>query len=346
MTSNAFTVLPSNLYSLQRSVKILVSALAVLLLTGGTKVSAEPIELSSKQLEAKLANPKSGLRDFISLIEKSMISGEMAAVEGAIDQQAILARATSGIDIAGAKTMRQLFFDSTQQAWQENGITRDFAATNFRFLRIRTFKDRAGLLFRSAGPNGSLNFFCFNVSEPTPRGFLINDIYTIGINEYTSETLRRTYRHLAASMLGEEGRQLSDDDGAFVASLEKIAAISQQLKASQWEEVLEACAALPPSVQRNRSILLLRLEAAENYSISSRSAVLEDWLKAYPDEMELPLKLADHYLTQERYDDAERVVTRLLERTGGDARLQLQLGGINYRRERDKRLLQAAAARN
>ena len=62
--------------------------------------------------------------------------------------------------------------------------------------------------------------------------------------------------------------------------------------------------------------------------------------------MDLPLKLADHYLTQERWDDAERVVSTLLERTGGDARLQLQLGNINYRRDRDKLLMQTAAARN
>jgi thioredoxin-like negative regulator of GroEL len=89
-------------------------------------------------------------------------------------------------------------------------------------------------------------------------------------------------------------------------------------------------------------VLLIRLEAAEHYSVTSRAEVLEDWLKAYPDEMELPLKLADHYLTQERWNDAERVVTRLLESTGGDARLQLQLGNINWRRDRDQRLLQAA----
>jgi Flp pilus assembly protein TadD len=95
-------------------------------------------------------------------------------------------------------------------------------------------------------------------------------------------------------------------------------------------------------VQTDRSVLLIRLEAAENYSVTSRAAVLEDWLKAYPDEMELPLKLADHYLAQERWDDAERVVTRLVDLTGGDARLQLQLGNISYRRDREKRLMQAA----
>lgn len=337
---------PPNLRSLQRSVKILVSAMAILLLTGGTHVSAKTTELSEAQLQAKLADPASGLRGFIALIEKSMISGEMAAVEELIDQNAILNRATDSLQIAGARTMKSLFSDSTQQSWAAHGITRDFAGTNFRFLRVRTFKNRTGLLFRSAGDNNSLNFFSFVIAEKSPGIYHVTDIYTMGLNEYTSDTLRRTYHHLAASLLGEEGRALTKDQGAFADSLERLATISKMLGAGQWKEVLDACADLPPPVRTDRSVLLIRLEAAENYSVTSRAEVLEDWLKAFPDEMDLPLKLADHYLTQERWDDAERVVTRLLERTGGDARLMLQLGNIQYRRDRDKRLLQAAASRS
>jgi len=332
----------AQLCSLQRSVKLLVSALAVLLLTGGIRVSAKTTELTERQLQTKLADPASGLPALVALIEKSMIGGEMWPVEEMVDQQAILERATDGVQVPGANTMKNLFCDSTQQAWQQNGVTKDFAGTNFRFLRIRTFKNRSGLLFRSAGENHALNFFCFTLSEPTPKNYRITDIYTMGLNEFTSQTLHRTYIQLAASLLGEPGRALTQDNGAFVESLEQVAAMSQMLKAGQWREVLDAAAALPAAVQTDRSVLLIRLEAAENYSVTSRAAVLEDWLKAYPDEMELPLKLADHYLAQERWDDAERVVTRLVDLTGGDARLQLQLGNISYRRDREKRLMQAA----
>ena len=335
----------ANLNSLQRSVKILVSAMAMLLLTGGVRVSAKTPELNETQLESKLADPQSGLRDFIGLIEQSMISGEMWPVEELIDHQTILNRATDGVQVAGAQTMRDLFSDSTLLNWQQNGVTKDFAGSNFRFLRIRTFKKRTGLLFRAAGEGQVLNFFSFVISETSPKAYRITDIYTAGLNEYTSETLARTYRHLAASLLGEEGRALTGDNGAFVDSLDDIAAISQKLKAGEWREVLDATAALPAAVQRDRSVLLIRLEAAEQYSVTSRAAVLEDWLAAYPDEMDLPLKLADHYLTQERWDDAERVISRLLASTGGDARLQLQLGNINWRRDREKRLASATASK-
>ena len=336
----------AQLRSLQRSVKFLVSALALLLLTGGTRVSAKIIDLNEAQLQARLAKPESGLRDFISLIEKSMISGEMWPVEDLIEHQSMLDRATDSVPVAGAKTLKDLFSDSTMQSWQQNGVTKDFAGTNFRFLRVRTFKNRTGLLFRSAGDNHALNFFSFIISEKAPRDYRITDIYTAGLNEYTSETLRRTYLHLAASLSGEEGRALTGDHGAFVDSLDQIAAISQQLKAGQWNEVLDAITALPAAVQRDRSVLLMRLEAAENYSVTSRAAALEDWLAAYPDEMSLPLKLADHYLIQERWNDAERVINRLLDSTGGDARLQLQLGNINWRREREKRLASASVSKN
>jgi hypothetical protein len=345
-SSSADRPATAKLLSLQRSVKMLVTALAVLLLTGGGRVSAKTPELSESQLRAKLADPASGLRDFIGLVELSMITGEMWPVEDLVDHQAILNRATDGVPVSGAETLKSLFADSTLQSWQQNGITKDFAGTNFRFLRIRTFKNRTGLLFRSAGENGNLNFFNFILTEAGPRDYRITDLYTVGLNEYTSETLRRSYLHLAASLGGNEARALTADHGAFVDSLEQIAAISQQLKAGKWQEVLEASAALPQAVQRDRTVLLMRLEAAENYSVTSRAAVLEDWLAVYPDEMSLPLKLADHYLTQERWNDAERVLTRLVECTGGDARLQLQIGNLNWRRDREQRLAQSTASKS
>ena len=162
--------------SLQRSVKMLVTAMAVLLLTGGVRVSAKTPELSEAQLKSKLADPASGLREFITLVETSMITGEMWPVEERVDQQAILNRATGGAGLSGAETLKEIFADNTLQNWQQNGITKDFASTNFRFLRMRTFKNRTGLLFRSAGENRSLNFFSFILTETAPKDYRITDI--------------------------------------------------------------------------------------------------------------------------------------------------------------------------
>lgn len=330
------------LVSLQRLVKILVSGMAVLLLTGGVPLKAGVPELGQEQLETRLRDSASGLRGFIHSVEQSMISGEMTPVEQMIDQEAILYRATGRVPLRGSETLKALFSDSTRQSWTQRGLTRDFAGTNFRFLRIRSFKDRAGLLFRSAGGSKTLEFYSFIVAEVAPREYRITDIYTLGLNEYTSETLNRSFLHLAASTMGEEGRALSPDRGAFADCLEEIASIGQRLQASQYREVLDACAALPAAVRKDRAILLMRLQAAEQYSITSRAEVLEDWLKAFPDEMELPLKLSEHYLTQERWDDAERIIHRLLDHTGGDARLMMQLGNISYHRNREHQRLQAS----
>lgn len=338
-----FQPVASRLIPLQRLVKILVSGMAILLLTGGVPLKAGMPELGQEQLTVRLADSGSGLRGFIQSIEQSMISGEMTPVEELIDQEAILHRATGRVVLRGGDTLKALFGDSTRQAWAQRGLTRDFAGTNFRFLRIRSFKNRAGLLFRSAGGSKTLEFYSFVLAEPAPGKYRITDIYTLGVNEYTSETLNRSFLHLAASAMGEAGRALSPDKGAFADCLEEIATISQRLQASEYREVLDACASLPAVVRNDRAVLLMRLQAAEQYSITSRAEVLEDWLKAFPDEMELPLKLSDHYFTQERWDDAERVVNRLIEYTGGDARLMMQLGNINYHRKREYQRLQASS---
>jgi hypothetical protein len=141
---------------------MLVSVLGVFLLTGGDRLSAKSPDLNETQLQARLADPASGLRDFVFLIEKSMITGEWSPVEELVDQPLILDRATDGIRIAGAGTMKGLFSENTRQSWQQTGITRDFAGTNFRFLRVRPLKNRAGLFFRCAGVKPRPEFLQFH----------------------------------------------------------------------------------------------------------------------------------------------------------------------------------------
>ena len=89
--------------------------------------------------------------------------------------------------------------------------------------------------------------------------------------------------------------------------------------------------------------MLLRMDAADKFSSEARNALYEQWLTLFPDEQELPLKLANYYITNQRWDDAQRVLKNLETRIGSDMRLSLHQGEISFGRRAEKRRLVADA---
>ena len=302
----------------------------------GAKASPPTGELSQGRIEQQLADENGSLCMFVRALERSLLTGDIQTAETAVDQDAILTRATQHLHFEGDKTVRDLFFDSTKRAWAERGVTRDYCNTRFRFLRALTLKGRAGLLFRSSNRDGGINYALFTLNEPKPGNYRIADIFVVGLNEFLSDTLRRTWLNVAAGFIGDETVNIEGVNPEYVAHIGDIAELSRQMNAGNYEEALKSARSLPASLQQERTVLLIRMEAAERISIAERNAVYEDWLVAYPDEMELPLKLVHFYSSQSRWNDAERVLRRLMARLGGDAVLKMELGTVVFRREQEK----------
>lgn len=317
-----------------------ITGLAVLAgFFSGAKAAPQSVEMTQAQLEQQLTDESGALHTFIRTLEQSIQSGNLQAVEAAVDQDAILTRATQRLDFPGDNTVRDLFFDSTKRAWADRGVTTDYRNSKFRFLRTRTLKGRAGLLFRSSNREGGINYALFTLFETEPGQYRIADIFVVGLNEFLSDTLHRTWLNIAAGFLGEDAAQIKGVNVEYVSHIGEIASLSRQINAGEYGETLKSAKTLPASLQRERTILLIRMDAAEHVSLAERNAVYADWLAAYPDEMELPLKLVHFYSSQARWDDAERVMRGLMNRLGSDAMLKTELGSIMYRRDQAKALV-------
>ena len=321
---------------LPRFVRFIVGLVALVGFFSGADAAPKIADLTQSEIEARLGEAGGSLQKFVTTLEESLLSGQIADTENLVDRDAILTRATQHLYFEGDETVRDLFCDSTRRAWDERGITRDYAGTKFRFLRATTMGARGGLLFRSSGKNGSINYALFTLNEIEPGDYRISDIFIVGLNEFLSDTLRRTWLNVAAGFLGDKAATIKGGNRDYVAHIGEIAAMSRELNDGKFEEVLKAARALPVSVQRERTILLMCMDAAERISIEERNAVYAEWLRAYPDEMDLPLKFVDFYVTQHRWDDAERVLRGLISRLGEDAMLKMELGSVVYRREYEK----------
>lgn len=321
---------------LARIVRVVAGVAVMAGFLSGAMAGPEVPELSITQLEAKLAAKDGKLQQFITTIEKSMLTGDLAAAEALVDRDALMGRATANLGIQDEDSLRKVFDDSTRKAWNERGVLRDYSNSRFRFLRLRTLGGRPGLLFRSRSSNAGMNYALLTLNQ-TPKGeFRISDVFVVGLNEYLSSTLRRTYKNVAAGFLDDTSTVIPGVNQAYVANIQKVAAVSRDLQSGNYERALLNLKELPAEVRVERSVLLMRLDAAEHVSIEERDAAYYAWLASYPDEMELPLKFADFYVTHRRWDDAERVLRALIKSLGPDALIKTELGTVVFRKTHDE----------
>lgn len=306
---------------------LLVAAVALGLLGS---VSAK--ELTEQEIGARLADSGNTLVGVVRTIESTITYGDPNYLKGLINTQAILDCATAGVEGKEIDTVRKIFTDGTIQSWQGNSPANDYAGTHFHFLRPRTLGNRAGLLFRSEGESGALNYYLFVLGEKQKNVYDVRDIFVVGLNEFASDTLRRTYHHLLSSFVGEvDGRVLSPVGADYVKHLQSIADMSRAMRGGKYAEALDLWRSLPADVQVERGVLMNRIDAAERVSAEERLAAMASWAKSFPDEMTLPLKMADYYVAKNQWADAERVIRKVIAMVGGDSRLAFQAGQITHR---------------
>lgn len=292
--------------------------------------SMSAVELTENELQARLQEKRGKLSEMVERIESTMTVGDATYLASLIDADQVLEQATSGFQGKETPMLRDVFCDGTRRAWIDNNPANDYAGTSFRFLRTRTFQHRGGLLFRSESELGSLNYYLFVMSD-AKEGLRVRDIFTVGLNEFTSQALGRTFRYLLASFSPDAGNE-NPLGKSYVDNIETIAELNRAMRQGKYSQVITLWKSLPGEVARERSVLMLRVDAAERISPEARMAAMADWTAAFPDEMDLPLKVADYFMAKNRWGDAERILRRIMDAVGGDSRMLFQIGQIAHKR--------------
>ena len=306
-----------------------------------TAATAALTPLDEKALSAATADPASDVRMLIDGLQTSIPSGNRAVFNEALDADTLLERVTRPADFGHTNDLREAFSEGTRKSWRSRALVDEFLGHHMGFLRVKTYGERSGLLFRASNDQGSLNYYMFTLGR-TPEGELkIDDYYMVGLGEYLSESLRRGYLTLLRSLepKGEDGRRAS----IYVKSLNQVVQISQSLRRKDYAEVLGLSRLLPEEVRNDRGILLMRIEAAEKTSLQERVRIFDEWRRNFPNEMGLPLKIADMHIAEGRFVDAERLLRMLDRELGGDSYVKLRIGEVKVLQRRADRL-QAAKA--
>lgn len=291
--------------------------------------ATRPQPLGKAEIESALQENKADLQNRIRALEDSVTGGTTTEFDRFLQNDWLLDRVTghptqSATDVPA--DVVTAFRTGTLQSWKTRSMAAEYVGQFFRYQRVISLHGRSGLLFRAVGERGQLGFLLLTLAQDHTGALHADDVLPIGSGEFASDTLRRNYLTLVASLnpRGPIGRRAT----AYIDHLPQVLEFNHAITRGEFAAALALYDALPALVRQDRALLLGRLNAAEHVSADAYAAVFAEWQRLHPDPMSLPLKSADYFLATGRYYEAEMLLRRLDEALGGDVYVKQRLGAL------------------
>jgi hypothetical protein len=303
---------------------ILLATIVLLFLPmGGPRQRLVPLD------EARLSVPDAqACGQFARQLEDALKDGDVSFALTRCDVDLLVRRTFGGtalspkaIDAArdGAGSALRSLFGGLAQARQDQ--------MNYTFVTVHDVHGQRRAIFRLWGRRG-LNYHDL-VLVLTGGRVTIADIYVFSNGEFLSETLRRAL--LPAYMQADRSlaAKLVSGENDYMEALPKLHHLQRLANVGNGVDALAIYNSLPESVKEDKSVMLLRLQAAAAIGGDSRQyrQALSRMRGLFPNDPCLHLLLVDYYVVNRDYDGVRDCLQALRQETGDEEFLD-QLEGV------------------
>jgi tetratricopeptide (TPR) repeat protein len=255
------------------------------------------------------------------------------AAENLLDTQALFGRITSGIN--ASPQFRAGFavgFLAQAHVLMDKVVKGANIRDGYRFLRVRHVNGETHVLFRLISSGGGLNYHDWIVEKDNQAHVKLLDVYIALSGETLSQTMRSAYlAGIVASGNAAAGISGTEKDGATkVAALLRIEKDSRD---AQYKQLLDDYKTLSKPAREDKSIMLLRLIAAEKLRKQfpdEYTAAMSDYRRLFPGDPSVDLDCIDQLIEARQFDEARQSLDRIDAFFGGDPYLQV-IRGTTYK---------------
>ena len=196
----------------------------------------------------------------------------------------------------------------------------------FHFLHVKHIGQRTAVMFRLVDPDGGLDYLDLYLKHGPGKLIQIDEIYLYHFGETLSNALRRTLMpELYVGGQSSYGVMMSDVVRLlFRENVQLIQKLFSSFAAGNFLQTLDLYRALPEELQHCKSILILRLQAAQHVPDPSVYAyALAETRELLKDDPCAEFLSLDYFFEHHQYEDALKCVDHINELIGGDVYLSL-----------------------
>ena len=270
---------------------------------------------------------------FGEAMEQAAASGDVKAMNALIDWDAVLDAATA--DVEAPAGFRENFRNGARGSTGDKGAFSGQIAdacskgTTYRPIRQRTRDKHKTSLFRFAIANsGGVNYHEYLLDRDRDGKARATDIYVYFTGELFSITMRRGYTMMVADQTRGLAAKLLGPDPKLLENLGKIPEIARLLQADKPREALAIMDGMPAAVADSKTVMGIRVRAAQNIDEATYAGALERYRKLFPDDPSTNFLSIDGYTLLKDYDKALAAIDRLDKSVGGDPYIGMLRSGL------------------
>jgi len=259
---------------------------------------------------------------------------------GLIEWNSLLTRITGGVNAAEADRAAYIegFLNPPNGQYMTpfGGFTE---GTRYSLLRLRTKGGKRYALFRLIHPiEVGVSYHELPLVKRADGSIAAEDIYIYNAGEYLSNTFRKSYIQAASrENIPSSG---TSSESEYLRNLHLIERMTASFKNGDARDVLAAYDLLPASMQRDKSLVIVRLMAANQVGGNVFQDVLTEVKRTHGYDPAMDLVFLAAYQAQGRYSEAFAAVDRIDRAIGGDPylnviRANLFLKRRNFRSARE-----------
>ena len=273
-------------------------------------------------------------RALVATIENAVQAGNGVAFNAVIDWDEILKRATAGIEVPEAS--RNGFIQGVKSSMeQEQGLVPQIVATikgggSYKFLHRGVRDGHKTTLFRLVTSDGNIaNYHDFVLARRPDGKVRAVDAYMFLSGELISQSIRRLYIPVAAKVAPGLLDRLQGTERAFMKNLPRFEQMTTEVRNGHPAEALKIYQQFPPELKKDKNLLLIRLQAAQDVSDEEYSRAIEDFRATHPDEACVELLSIGYYLLKKDSPRAFACIDRFEKAVGGDPYLNVTRANIH-----------------
>lgn len=195
---------------------------------------------------------------------------------------------------------------------------------DYRYLRTHEVDGQKRVLFRLLLANdGGVNYQDMILSKDNQGNVRAVDIYVFSSAENLSQTFRRAFIPIAAESSKSIFAKLTQSENDFVENLNKIQQMALLLRQGQYAGVDQIYRSLPESLQQDKSILLIQLQAAVRMGDKQYAQAIETFKRFHPKDPCIDMLSIDSFFMKQQFAEAFQCIARLEDSVGGDPYLNV-----------------------
>lgn len=286
---------------------------------GSSEPKAEMTDSDISKATNFVAGSQQDADILVKAVEETVAVADAAGFQALLDDDQLANRIFAGLDVQ--EDFRGGFKEGMREGGGLSGMSNEIMSAvqsggDYQFVRYVKKENEVRPLFRLVLPeSGGLNYHELVVSVDSTMTPRIADIYVYLSGELLSQTIRRLILPAVAAENAGIVATLTGAESEFVRNFSTIQQINQANESQNFQEALRLIATLPPSLQNDKTILMMKLLVAQQVSDEEYANVIRDLEKNFPNDPARDIRSIDLHAMQGNFQEALNAVDRLIAAT-------------------------------